>query len=149
MEYLSTTVQITSTDLTNLINSSISSNVTENQQYTSLPGFTETGLDSYTLSITNSSSQLITINTEITTTTTTLPTTTTEMITTTTSAGNSSDMVVTSISVANNSDQTVSETLISSPSSTVPPINATTMTISNTDMSMSIGVSVAPKMDLV
>jgi hypothetical protein len=54
MESLSTTVQITSTSLTNI----------QNQQYTSSSVFEHSGFDLYTQSVTNTSYQLSTINVE-------------------------------------------------------------------------------------
>jgi hypothetical protein len=139
MGALSTTVQITSTSLTILINSSLSSNVTQNQQYTSLSEFKETGLDLYTLPTTNVSNQLSTIYVE------------------TITSKNSSYSDVTSASVTNNSDQmatsfsmnnTITLSTTSSLSSTLLIINTTT-TITDSSMTTSTGVSVASMMDLV
>jgi hypothetical protein len=134
MGALSTTVQITSTSLTILINSSLSSNVTQNQQYTSLPGSQETGVELYTTN--NISNQLSTVYVETITST------------------NSSYSDVTSASATNNSDQMATSSLMnttvtlsdtSSLSSTLIIISTTT-TI--TDTTTTTGVSVASMMNL-
>lgn len=139
MGVLSTTIQITTTSLTKLINSSLSSNIKQNQQYTNLPQFKETDLDFYTLQTTNSSNQLPTISVE------------------TIISKNSSYSNVTSISAIYNSNQmatsspintTTSESMISSLSTTLLMINTTITTITDSDMMTSIGVSVAPMIKL-
>jgi hypothetical protein len=127
-------IQIAISSLTKLINSS---NVTQNQPYASLPEFEETTLDLYRLPITTDSNQLAPVYIE------------------TTKTKNSSHPNMTSASSANSSNQmdtlfsiikdTGSDT--SSLSSTLPMMNSTAM-ISEGDMTISIGVSVASVINL-
>jgi len=139
MGALSTTVQITSTSLTILINSSLSSNVTRNQQYTSLPGSEQTGLDLYSiLPTTNTSNQLSTIHVKTIT-----PNNSSYSDVTSASATNNSDQTATSSSM--NTTVTLSDT--SSLSSTLLITNTTT-TMSVKDTTTTTGVSVAPMMNL-
>jgi hypothetical protein len=119
MGIVNTTVSITSTSLTILINSSLSTNVTQNQQYTSLPGFEQTGLSSYTLPTTNNSNQLSTISIE------------------TITSNNFSYSDITSISMTNSSDQMATTLIIN-----------TTATITDSVLSTTIGVSVVSMLTL-
>lgn len=119
MGIVNTTVSITSTSLTILIHSSLSTNVTQNQQYTSLPGFEQTGLSSYTLPTTNNSNQLSTISIE------------------TITSNNFSYSDITSISMTNSSDQMATTLIIN-----------TTATITDSVLSTTIGVSVVSMLTL-
>jgi hypothetical protein len=139
MGAISTTVQITSTSLTVLINSSLLSNVTQNQQYTTLPESEGTGLGLYTSPTTNISNQL-----------------STTMYVETITSKTPSYSEITSVSATNNSEQmatsssintTVALSNTSTLSSTLLMNNATT-TITESEMTTSSSVSSARTMNL-
>ncbi|CAF0804306.1 unnamed protein product [Rotaria sordida] len=145
IQSLSTHVQLTSTSLTILIiNSSLSSNVTKNQQYTSLPEFEETGMDLYTLEITNNSTQLSTEYIETIISTNSFY----SEVTSIPSTSNNHQMIISSsinpTTILMDTSTTLSTIL--SLSSTLLITNATE-TITDNDMMISTDVSVSSMMN--
>ena len=97
------------------MNASMLSNITENQQYTSLPEFEQTGLDLYTLPTSNNSNQLTPVS-----------------------------FVSTTLANNGSSSNQIDAGFVSS---TLSTINSTAIMFDN-EMAISLGVSVAPVINL-
>ncbi len=126
-------IQITNISLTTLINSS---NIIQNQQYASSSDFEETDLDLYTLPTTNNSNQLAPVYFET-------KNASHSNITSASSTNNSSNQMATLFPI----NITDTGSVTSSLSSTLSMMNSTA-TIFDNDMTINLGVSVAPVIKL-